>query len=231
MNRNLFKAGRAAGRGRSGHVVVLGLGRFGRAFVREALALGYEVVAVDADQAVVDDLADEFPCCLQADSTSRRVLETLSVEDAELVLVATGSDVEASLLTVSALVDLKTPRIWAKARSARHRDILLKVGAHRVTQPETSEGVRLAHQLRDGTREYVPLDESFSIVEVEAPGAIVGRSLGELQSRERFAVSVVALKHPDGRFSHADPHMVVERGDLLVVLGAPRDAERFLADS
>lgn len=215
---------------RSGHVVVLGLGRFGRAFVREALALGYEVVAVDSDANVVDDLAEEFPCCLHADSTSRRVLETLAVEESELVLVATGSDVEASLLTVSALVDLKAPKIWAKARSARHRDILLKVGAHRVSQPETSEGVRLAHQLRDGTHEWVPLDENFSIVEAEAPVALVGKALDNKSIRSRWNVSVVALKHPDGRFSHADADTVIQAGDLIVVLGPPRETERFLAE-
>lgn len=214
---------------RSGHVVVLGLGRFGRAFVRETLALGYEVVAVDADENVVDDLAEEFPCCLQADSTSKRVLETLAVADAELVLVATGSDVEASLLTVSALVDLKAPKIWAKARSARHRDILLKVGAHRVSQPETSEGVRLAHQLQDGTHEWVPLDENFSIVEAEAPEALVGNVLDNAAIRDRWNVAVVALKHPDGRFSHVDANTFVRAGDLIVVLGSPGDTGRFLA--
>jgi trk system potassium uptake protein TrkA len=214
---------------RSGHVLVLGLGRFGRAFVREALALGYDVVAVDADEHVVDDLAEEFPCCLHADSTSKRVLETLAVDEAELVLVATGSDVEASLLTVSALVDLKAPKIWAKARSARHRDILLKVGAHRVSQPETSEGIRLAHQLRDGTHEWVPLDENFSVVEAEAPASLVGIPLVNTELRAAWNVVVVALKHPDGRFSHVDSGTVVRAGDIIVVLGPAKDAERFLA--
>lgn len=210
--------------------MVLGLGRFGRAFVREALTLGYEVVAVDTDENVVDDLAEEFPCCLQADSTSKRVLETLAVADAELVLVATGSDVEASLLTVSALVDLKAPKIWAKARSARHRDILLKVGAHRVSQPETSEGVRLAHQLQHGTHEWVPLDENFSIVEAEAPETLVGKTLENKAIRARWNVAVVALKHPDGRFSHVDTDTLVQAGDLIVVLGPPQETERFLTE-
>lgn len=86
------------------HVVVLGLGRFGKAFVREALELGYDVVAADADLSVVAELSDEFPYCVAADSTSKRALSELSVETAELVLVATGSDVEASLLTVATLV-------------------------------------------------------------------------------------------------------------------------------
>lgn len=215
---------------RRGHVVVIGLGRFGRAFVREALTLGYDVVAVDTDGNVVADLAEEFPCCLHADSTSKRVLETLAVGDAELVLVATGSDIEASLLTVAALVDLKTPKIWAKARSARHRDILLKVGAHRVSQPETSEGIRLAHQLRNNTHEWVPLDENFSIVEVEAPQALIGKALENNIIRERWNVAVVALKHPDGRFSHADSGTLVQSGDLIVVLGPPRETERFLIE-
>lgn len=213
-----------------GHIVVIGLGRFGRAFVREALTLGYDVVAVDTDENVVDDLAEEFPHCLHADSTSKRVLETLAVADSELVLVATGSDVESSLLTVSALVDLKAPKIWAKARSTRHRDILLKVGAHRVSQPETSEGVRLAHQLRNNTHEWIPLDENFSIVEAETPQSLVGKALENNAIRERWNVAVVALKHPDGRFSHADTKTLIQSGDTIVVLGPSSETERFLAE-
>jgi K+/H+ antiporter YhaU regulatory subunit KhtT len=48
--------------------------------------------------------------------------------------------------------------------------------------------------------------------------------------RERWNVAVVALKHPDGRFSHADASSVVQSGDLIVVLGPPAETERFLAD-
>lgn len=210
------------------HIVVLGLGRFGQAFVREALELGYDVVAADIDVSLVAELSEEFPYCVAADSTSKRALSELSVENAELVLVATGSDVEASILAVATLVELNAPKIWAKARSTRHCDILLKIGAHRVSQPETSEGTRLAHQLRDGTHEFVPLDDGFNIVEVEAPELLVGLTLRELALRRTYEVTLVAVKHQDRRFSHADASTVIESGDLLVVAGATKATERFL---
>lgn len=222
---------RAVSRSRGGHVIVLGMGRFGQAFAREALRLGYEVVAVDEDSVVVDELSTSLPHCVRADSTSERALADLSVDTAELVLVATGSDVEASILTVATLAQLGAPKIWAKARSTRHKNILLKVGAHRVSQPETSEGERLAHQLREGTFEYVPLDDSFSLVEVAAPPSLTGRSLHELDLRSRWGVSVVAIKHESGGFSHADAATIIDPGDVLVVAGSHEDTDKFLRDA
>lgn len=212
-----------------GSVVVLGLGRFGRAFAREAVALGHDVVAADSNAELVAALAEDIPGCTQADITAERALESLGVAEADVVLVATGSDVETSVLAVATLVALDAPRIWAKACSDRHREALVKIGAHRVIQPETSEGLRLAHQVRVGTHEYVPLDEHFDLIECEAGPRLAGRTVADLDLRATFDVNLVAIKHAGGRFRHVSGDDRLVEGDLILLAGATDATERFRA--
>jgi trk system potassium uptake protein len=214
-------------RRRTGHLVVLGLGRFGTAFAREAHRLGCDLVAVDCDASRIAELADELPHCVQADATNPKALEALGVRDARLVLVATAGDVEASILTVATLSQLQTATIWAKATTDRHRAILEKVGAHRVIQPETDAGVSLAHQANDGLLEYLALDDRFSVAEVVTPARLCGHSARELDLRARDKVTLVAVKHPDGRFEHLEPDTILRAGDVLVVAGESAAIERF----
>lgn len=212
---------------KKGHIVVLGLGRFGAAFAREAVRMGCDLVAADSDGDRVAELCDELPHCVQADATHVKALDALGVRDARLVLVATAGDVEASILTVATLDQLGAHTIWAKATSDRHRQILEKVGAHRVIQPETSAGESLAHQANDNLLEYLALDERFSIAEVAAPQRVCGQSPRQLDLRTRENVTLVAVKHPDGRFEHIDPDTALRAGDLLVVAGDAAAVERF----
>lgn len=212
---------------RKGHLVVLGLGRFGVSFAREARRLGCDIVAVDCDATKVAELADELPHCLQGDATNTKTLEALGVRDARLVLVATAGDIEASILTVATLAQMQIPTIWAKATTDRHRQILEKVGAHRVIQPETAAGASLAHQANDGLLEYLALDERFSVAEVVAPGRVCGKSARQLDLRARESVTLVAVKHSDGRFEHIEADTVLQAGDLLVVAGESSAIERF----
>lgn len=72
-------------------------------------------------------------------------------------MVAIGTDVEAGILATYILVDLKIPRIWAKAITRSHGAILERVGAHRVVFAERDMGIRVAHTLPDArSTTYLP---------------------------------------------------------------------------
>lgn len=82
---------------------------------------------------------------VQADTTSERVLRQIGAADAATVVVSIGTDVEASVLTPSALLDLGIRNIWAKPITEPHGRILRRVGAHHVVFPEFDMGSRVAH--------------------------------------------------------------------------------------
>ncbi len=67
-------------------------------------------------------------------------MRQLGAADFQTAVVAIGTDLEASILTTSVLVDLSVRRIVAKAISEAHGTILGRIGAHRVVFPERDMG-------------------------------------------------------------------------------------------
>jgi trk system potassium uptake protein TrkA len=154
-------------------------------------------------------------------------MKQLGAADFGTAVVAIGTDVQASILATYVLVDLKIPRIWAKAITAEHGAILERVGAHRVIFPERDMGVRVAHTMVGHTIDYIELDENFVLVETTAPEEMVGKTLKDAAVRSRHDVTVVCVKRPGGPFTYATPETVVHDGDLVVVAGESRQAEAF----
>ena len=72
------------------------------------------------------------------------MLRQIGAAELNQAVVAIGTSVEASVLTVSHLSDLGVPVIWAKALSPAHGRILERVGATRVVYPEREVGVKTA---------------------------------------------------------------------------------------
>jgi trk system potassium uptake protein len=213
--------------GRQGEFLVCGLGRFGGALARELMALDRDVLGVDVDERAVQDHAAQLTHVVQADTTDEGAMRQLGAGDFQTAIVSIGTDIEASILTTSVLVDLAVPKIVAKAITKAHGAILERVGAHRVVFPERDMGVRVAHTVTGRTIDYVQLDQGFALVETTAPPGLVGKTLAEAEVRQRYGITVVCVKPVDGSFTYATPDTVVKEGDILVVAGETRHAEAF----
>jgi trk system potassium uptake protein TrkA len=128
-------------------VAVIGLGRFGEAVAVRLVELGHEVVGIDEDAAIVQKLADDLPHVVRADSTECEALRALGVNEVDYAVVAIGSDLEGSMLTVLALTEIGVKDIWAKASTRRHGLILERLGVTKLVYPEADMGRALAEQL------------------------------------------------------------------------------------
>ena len=212
---------------RENQFLVCGLGRFGGALAVELTMLGHEVLGADADPKEVQNHAGTLTHVVQADTTDPVAMRELGAADFSTAVVAIGTDLEASILTTSVLVDLGVQRIIAKAITDAHGTILQRVGAHRVVFPERDMGVRVAHTVTGRTIDYIQLDAGFALVETTAPPAIVGKTLADAQVRSRYGITVVCIKPEGGTFTYATPDTVVEEGDILVVAGETHRAEGF----
>jgi trk system potassium uptake protein TrkA len=208
-------------------VLVVGLGRFGTALAETLMDLGHEVLGVDADPRNVQQIADRLTHVVEADATDEDVMRQLGAGEFGRAVVGIGTDLEASILTTSVLVDLKVPDIWAKAVTVAHGRILERVGAHHVVFPEHDMGKRVAHLVTGRMIEFVQLDEGFSLVELRPPKQIVGRSLAESQVRSRYGITVVCVKPKGGSFTYATPDTVPGPNDILVVAGETDRTKRF----
>jgi trk system potassium uptake protein len=208
-------------------VLVVGLGRFGIALAETLMDLGHQVLGVDADPANVQRNADLLTHVVEADGTDEEAMRQLGAGEFGRAVVGIGTDLEASILTTSVLVDLEVPDIWAKAVTAPHGRILQRVGAHHVVFPEHDMGRRVAHLVTGRMIEFVQLDEGFALVELKPPAQIVGRSLADAQVRSRYGITVVCIKPEGGSFTYATPETVPGPDDILVVAGETDKAEGF----
>ena len=200
-------------------MLVIGLGRFGSALAETLMELGHDVLGVDADPKIVQDHADDLTHVLEADATDIEVLRQLGAGEFGRAVVAIGTDLEASILTASVLVELGVPDIWAKAITVAHGRILERVGAHHVVYPEHDMGRRVAHLLTGRMIEFVQLDEGFTLVELRPPRQIVGRSLADSQVCSRHGITVVSIKPEGSAFTYATQDTVPGPNDIIVVAG------------
>ncbi|ELB87717.1 TrkA-N domain-containing protein [Rhodococcus wratislaviensis IFP 2016] len=206
---------------------MLGLGRFGKSLALELMEQGTEVLGIDSNEAVVQKVSHRLTHAAVADTTDEESLRQLSVHDYDRAVVGIGSDLEASLLTASALINMSVPNVWAKAISNAHARILRQIGVTHVVRPEHDMGKRVAHLVRGRMMDYIEFDDGFAMVKTTPPATVVGKRLGETTVRSTYGVTVVAIKRPGEGFTYATADTVIAPGDTIIVSGQVRDTERF----
>ena len=208
-------------------VVVIGLGRFGRAVAESLSQTGHEVLGIDESHEIVQEMSGILTHVVQANTTSVEVLRQLNVGDFQHGVVAIGSDLEASVLSVLALSELGVPDIWAKAVTERHGKILERTGAHHVVYPEKTMGERVAHLVTSKIIDFIEFDDDFAIAKTRAPADVLNKTLAESTLRRVYNVTIVGIKRPGEDFTYGQPDSMVMPGDFLIVAGKTRDVEAF----
>ena len=212
-------------------IAVIGLSTFGTALVRELCEKRCQVLAVDIDVNKIDairELADE---AVIADARDARSLAALRLGDYDSVVLSLGEPLDASLLAVLHLRDLKVRAIYAKAASDDHQRLLQHLGVDEVVFPELDTARRTAHALANpGFLDALHLGSNVSMVEVAPRADVIGKTLGELALRHRYQINVVALRDTlqDKTFLNPDPERRITDSDILVVIGKVEDIERFV---
>ena len=208
-------------------IMIVGLGRFGSAAATSLMDLGQDVVGVDSDEKLVQRHAPLLTEAVQVDATDIDAMRLIGAEEVQTAVVAIGNDIEASILAASVLLELEVPRVWAKAVSDRHGQILGRLGVHRVVFPERDMGDRVAHGLVGLTIDFVLIGADFAMAETTAPKEALGRTLAEVGLRRKYDVTVVCTKPPGGTFSLTGPDTILQPDDTLLVIGEKENVERF----
>jgi trk system potassium uptake protein TrkA len=176
-------------------VAVIGVGNFGAHLAVTLAKQGAEVLAIDSSMDRLEDVKDKVTYTVRLDSTEEKALREQGLTELDAVIVAIGDDFEATLLTIVALQNIGVKRIIARATTKTHERILHHLGIEEVISPAVEAAERLADSLMyRGVIDSLELSSDYSIVEVSAPEAFIGKSLGELQLRETFDVNLITIK-------------------------------------
>ena len=202
-------------------IAILGLGRFGRALARTLVEMGHDVMGVDANEAVVEKMAPVLTNCVQADVMDEQTLLSLGVTNFDIVVVGIGnSDMQASIFTTLMLKEMGVEHVVCKVSSNKHARILLKLGADRVVYPERDMGMRFAHSIaQSDVLEFIELSEEYSMMEINAPKYLIGKSLKESDVRSKYNINIVAIKRGKKIMVNPSPDAVLGQGDVLLAIG------------
>ncbi|MFJ7179259.1 potassium channel family protein [Streptomyces massasporeus] len=208
-------------------VAVIGLGRFGSSLAHELTRRGWDVLGIDTDPALIQRHSDTLTHSAVADCTDPEGLRQLGVHEFTSAVVGIGTDMEASILIASNLLEENVPNIWAKAISRQHGQILERLGVHHVILPEHEMGERVAHLVTGRMLDFIEFDDDYALVKTVTPDSITGVPLGESGVRSKHGVTVVGIKRHGEGFTHATAETVVAKGDIIIVTGKTRAVETF----
>lgn len=210
-------------------VLIIGLGQFGMALAKALAEQGTEVLAVDSNESHIQDVAPFVADAVVMDAMDETSLASLAPDRREICVCAIGDDHrEGSIVVTALLKQLGAPHIIARATDELHARILSLVGAHEVINPEKNYGERLAIRLAwRNVVNVLPLGGNLVLTELEAPEALWGRTLIELELPKRFEVTICAIRTEEGGTSIPDPQRALKRGDVLMVVSTEANAKRL----
>jgi trk system potassium uptake protein TrkA len=211
---------------------VIGMGSFGSNVARTLYERGYEVVAIDKEKNRIEEAKSFSSHAVLTDASAKENLEALGITDMDVVVVSLGSAMEASILTVLHLRELGIRRIVAKASTEDHGKILDAVGATEVINPEKDMAVRTALKLTNPhILECLPLMSGVSIEEVAPPERFIGKSLRDLDLRNKYGVQVIAVRElvPERTIYVPPADFVIKDSDVLIVMGDEKMLEKMAA--
>lgn len=207
---------------------VIGMGRFGTSVASTLIGAGHEVLVVDSDEALIQKVSEFATHAVVADTTNEASLRALGIRNFDMVVVAIGHDVQASVLTTLLLKEIGVRYIVAKADSALHGKMLDKVGADRIVFPEREMGQRVAHNLMStNVIDYFEVAPDLGIIEVDVQGNLVGATLLKANLRAKYGVNVIAIRRGGKLTLSPSPTEEFLEADTLIVVGNSAGIQRF----
>ncbi len=225
-------------------IAVFGLGRFGFGLAVRLADLGADVLAVDSDAEVVEEIDQRVARAVCVDVTNEFSMRKIDLGAMDLAVVSIGRNMEAGLLATNVLQRLGMRNIWVRAIDRNQAEILEAMGVDRIISLEQEMARQVAQQIvMPGTNVIARLTTNHSLAEVKAKPEFTGKTLIELDFRNRYGVNVVAIKSrqvttgpegPEKVEMHVNdlPHAedVIQEGDMLVVIGADEKIAELQAD-
>lgn len=206
---------------------VIGLGRFGYNVATTLGEHGIDVLAVDSNETIVSAIRDNVTQAICMRVRDESSLRSIGVDEMETVVVAIGDDFAASVLITALLKKrLKIAHVVARAINDIHKEILQLTGADEVILPEQEVGIRVAGSLSTSLTELARIGKDFSISEIEAPAAFVGKRLAELHLVKNYQVVCLGLKE-GAEITLVESSHVIRAQEKLVIAGRNKNIERI----
>ena len=206
-------------------VLIVGMGRFGKALAEKMFDMGNDVMVVDINKDKVELVADRCTRAVIGDCTKPAVINNLGVSNYDICFVTIGENLQSALEITSNMKELGAKHIICKASNEIHKKFLLMAGADEVILPETEVAKNLAVRCSgNNIFECIELTEDYSIFELPVHSSWVGKSIMQIDVRRKHALNILGIKQGEEIMMMPSGDYVFAVGDHVMVMGKPADA-------
>jgi trk system potassium uptake protein TrkA len=224
---------------------VIGLGMFGRKLAIALSMSGAEVIAIDKNREEVDLIRDQVSLAVRLDSTEEEALKAQGIDTVDVAIVSigqgTGAGFEAAVLTVVNLKQMGVRDIYARAEDLIAGQVFSKIGATEVIYPEIESAQRWSYKLiAPHITEKIDFAPGYSIASVKAPPSFDGKTVRELELRQKYNVNLISIKRGGGGWdkrieegsesgiiSVPLPNTTIYQDDILMIAGSEADLAKL----
>ena len=221
--------------------IIIGLGTYGRVLADEMSALGHEVIAADSDASRVERVKDFCDAVFQIDASDELALSVLPLKKVDVIIVAIGSNLGASVRVVALLKKLGVKHIYARANDYVHKSILQAFDIEKILIPEERAARSLVRQMELGVKtDLFRLDDTYCVYKFRIPEKFVGLRANELRLYENFRLKIIAIKKSERVLNFTgieynnsivvnttEDDLTMETNDVLVCYGKESDFRKL----
>lgn len=223
--------------------IIVGMGNFGAFLATRLTDLGHEVVGVDSSSSRIELVQDKITHAVVLDATDLQAVKNLPMKDCDVVVIAIGEDVGASIMTTAIFKQMNAKRIIGRAINSVQETVIRAIGVDEIIHPEEETAMRLAKRLElKGVLDSLEISDDYNIVEVKLPKRYIGITVAEANIRKEFGLNILSTiqmveksnllgirtvkKHVSGVIK-AD--YVFASEDILLIFGTVKDIHKFLS--
>ena len=217
----------------SGHEVVCGYGRMGRAVVAELQHAGRLVVVVDSRASRMQALSEAGVPTVTGDATLEATLLSANLQHAGGLVSCLNDDAHNVYTVLTARTLNPDLFIVARATEEGAERRIYQAGANRVVNPYHLGGARLAHLVvKPAIVNFFDASVDGSDLQLDqtslgASNEVTGKTLAEANVRQRWGLGVVAVQREGAVVANPTDDFTLQAGDVLVVFGERKQIAAF----
>lgn len=209
------------------NIGIIGLGRFGMSLAQELSKNENRVICIDKDEKKVKKALEYCSFAYVTDDLSLKNLEELGLKTCDIVVICIAEEMDVSILTTLNVVSLGVKKVYAKAASEEHGQILAKLGAE-VLFPEKDSAFRLLKRIYSkNILDYISLNDTIDITEVKLPKKYIGKEVKNTDIRRKFGLNIIAIKQGSIIITAIDPNYEFIADDTIFVIGPRKNIIDF----
>lgn len=208
-------------------ILLIGVNRFGSLIAEQFHKQGHQVLAVDKKEERINCILPFVTDAVIGDSTNEAFLKSLGINNFDVCIVTIGGNFQSSLETTSLLKELGGKLVISRSDHEVQTKFLLRNGADEVINPEKQiaewAAIRYAS---DHILDYIRLDEDYAIFEVKIPREWSGKSIGQIDIRKKYGITIMAVKENGKMNLSVTPDIVLDSSKTMLVLGKQKAIQK-----